>query len=406
MTVAEEPKSQQLPLPQKSDAFSFGRNSIFTLAPYTNNRFDRNEAWDTPKDTVAVTHRSLLPLQTPGPSKRRGGRPFAAHQMKRTIEDYEPTVASATANTPLQQDIRDGFDEEETVLPSKQHSAKRRKRSPPPLGMGSLSVTVGSKPTTPRRVTKRIGIRQNFLVDPDLDPDNNTAKGQPRKVSAEFGVPTTSDYAEHVAHHIIPSIETAMMYNNNENRAVLPPLRPHDSIRQTGGQRYDFGSLDTISSFLGSDTHATASFRCGSCSRPGSTDSNAFETLSLDASHFWASSISRASSETNQLFDSRESSSTNDDETQWRSGAGTSFFSIMAAEESPTDRLAWIRSKSHSRKSLVKPENDRKIYAYGKAQTTLSPTTRSWQSVQGRFTTWTGAMGDLGPRPPGVSFQG
>ncbi|KDN70299.1 hypothetical protein CSUB01_02815 [Colletotrichum sublineola] len=325
--------------------------------------------------------------------------------MKRTIEEYRPLTASVTEKFSLKQDIRDGFDKEETVLLSKQHSVKRRKRSPPPLGMGSLSVTVGSKPTTPRKVTRRMGIRQNFLVDPDLDPDKNTAKGQPKNVSAEVGVSTTSNFAEQ--HHIIPSIETATIYNNSESRTALPPLRTHDSIRQIGCQRHDSDTRDTSSSFLGSDPHTTAGFPGGSCSGSDITDLIALETSSFNASRFWTSSVSRVSSEMDRLSDSRESSSSNDDDTQHTSGAGTSS-SIMAARESATEHLAWRRNTSQSCKSLLSPKNDRKIYAHCEAQPALSPTTESWQSVQGRLATWTGALEELRPRPrpTGVLFQG
>ncbi|WDK11635.1 hypothetical protein CGRA01v4_02914 [Colletotrichum graminicola] len=403
--AAEEPKLQQSPIPRTSGAVSFVCDSIGTLAAYSNNRFDRNEAWDISKDTRAITHRSFLPLRTPSPSRNHGERPFATHRLERRAEEYEPAMASVTAS--LQQDIRDGFDEEETVPLRRQYSAKRRKRSPPPLGMGSLSVTVGSKQITARKVIKRMGIRQIFLVDPDLDMDNNMAKGNPKEVGAEVGVSPTSDLSEEVTHHIIPSIETATMYNNNERRTVLPPLRTQESMRQIGDQSHDFSSLDTSPSFLGSDTHTTSGLPCGSYSRPVTTDSDAFETQSFNASQFWTSSISRASSQTNQRSGSREDSGTNNDETQCRSGAGTSF-SIMAARESETDRLAWRRSKSNSCKSVLSPKNGRKMYAYGEAQTALYLTTESRQRVQGRFATWTGALEDLRPRPrpTGVLFRG
>ncbi|KAK1999345.1 hypothetical protein LX36DRAFT_484707 [Colletotrichum falcatum] len=403
----EGPKLQQSSIPRRSGAFPLACNSIFTLAAYTNNRFDRTEAWDDPKETRTVTHRSFLPLQRPSPGKSHSERPSTTRRMKRTIEEHKATMASGTANLSLQQEIRDGFDAKETVLPSKQHSAKRRRRSPPPLGMGSLSVTVGSKPITPRKAKKRLGIRQDFLVDPDLDPNNNTAKRQLKNVSTEVNVSTSSKFDEEPNHHIIPSIETVTMYNNTESRVVLPPLRTHNSIRQVGDQRHDSGSLDTSSSFLGSDTHTTAGFPCGSYSRLDTADSNAFETSSLNASRFWTSSISRASSETSQLSETRENGSTNDDETQCRSGADTSFGTV-AIRESAADQLAWRRSKSHSCQILLNHKNDREICSYDEVQTALSPTTESWQSVQGRFTTWAGALEDLRPRPRPTEglFQG
>ncbi|KAK2028093.1 hypothetical protein LX32DRAFT_414753 [Colletotrichum zoysiae] len=405
VTVPEEERElqQQSSVQRRRGAFSSACNSIFTLAAYANNRFDRNEAWDTPKDPRDLTRRSFLPLQTPSlSSKIHGKRPSTTHRMKRTIEEYKPTMAPVTANSALQQDIRDGFDEEETVLPSRQHSAKRRKRSPPLFGMGSLSITVGSKPIPPRKVTKRIGIRQAFLVDPDLDPDNNMTKGQPKKVRAEVGISTTSSFAEQ-PHQIIPSIETATTYDNNESQAILPPLRTHESVRQIGDQRHDSDGLDMSPSFLDSNTHTTAGFLCGSYSRLGTTDPNTFETSSFNASRFWTSSVSRASSQTNQLFDSRGNSRTNDDETQCRSEGGTSF-SIVAA----TDQLAWRRNKSHFCKSLLSPEYDRNIHTYGESHTALSLTTESWQNLQGRFAAWTGTLEDLRPRPrpTGVLFQG
>ncbi|KAK2056696.1 hypothetical protein LY76DRAFT_142752 [Colletotrichum caudatum] len=397
VTIPEEGRGlQQSSVQRKSGAFSSACDSTSTLAAHANTRFDRNEAWDTPKDPRVVTHRSFLPLQIPSPCKVHGKRPSTTHHMKRTIEEYTPTMTPVTTNPALQKDIRDGFDEEETVLPSKQHSAKRRRRSPPLFGMGSLPVTVGSKPIPLRKVTKRMGFRQAFLVDPDLDPDNNMTKGQSKKVRAEVGVSTTSGFAEQ-PHQIIPSIETATTYDKNESRAVLPPLRTHESVRQIGDQRHDFDGLDMSPSFLDSDTHTTAGFLYGSYSRLGTTGSNAFETSSFNVARFWTSSVSRASSQANQLFDSRGNSRTNDDETQCRSEGGSSF-SIVAA----TDQLAWRRNNSHLCKSFLGPE------AYGESHTALSLTTKSWQNVQGRFAAWTGTLEDLRPRPrpTGVLFQG
>ncbi|KZL70217.1 hypothetical protein CT0861_05417 [Colletotrichum tofieldiae] len=320
--ATEVPKLQQPPPQRKHGALSTEFISTSTPDSYQSSRFDRNEAWDVSKDRKVVAHYSLLPLQSSSPRKRQRGRPSAIRYKKMTLEPYKALMAPVTAKTSLRQNIRDGFDEEETFLSGKQYSTKRRKRSPPPLGIGSLSVTVGPKSMIPRKATKRTGIYKRFVIDPDLDPGSKT-KRQLEEADAEADLSATPNRARQLDNHIIPSIEMSPTRNNLEKPVVLPSLRAHSTIHQTGGPRHDFGKLDTSLSFLSDDTYSTPGVLCGSCSRPETTGSNAFET-SHDGLQLWASSISRALSKTNQLSGSRGSSNNNDD-TPNRSRAGTNF---------------------------------------------------------------------------------
>ncbi|OHW90840.1 hypothetical protein CSPAE12_10557 [Colletotrichum incanum] len=358
--VTEGPKLHQASPQPKLGTSPSGFNSTSTLGYYRSSRFDRNEAWDIPKNRKVVTHHSLLPPQSSSPSKRQRGRPSATRHKKMTLEPYKALMAPVTAKTSLLENIGDGFNEEESFLTGKQDSAKRRRRSYPPIGIGSLSVTVGPKPMEPRKATKRTRIYGSFVVDPDLDQGNET-KGRLEEIDAEADLSAAPNHARQINGHIIPSIEMNTTRLSLEKPVVLPSLRTQNSIRQNGDPRHVFGKLDTSFSFLGDDTYSTTGFRCGSYFRPETTGLNAFRTSSRDRLRLWAPSISRAPSETDQLSGSRGSSNDNDDAPN-RSRAVANF-SDTAARDSTTDPPPWRRNKNHACESLSSLMSVEKIYA-------------------------------------------
>ncbi|OBR12358.1 hypothetical protein CH63R_04654 [Colletotrichum higginsianum IMI 349063] len=229
VTVAKGPTLSNASSQRESGTLPSNSHSDITPESQSNSRFDRNEAWDIPEDRKFGMHRSLFSPQVLSPIERQRGRPSTTRVEKMKLENYKALAIPATRNLSLRKNIRDGFAKDETFLSGSQHSVKRRRRSPPPPGIGPLSVSFGPKPAITRKIKKRTGVRESFIIDPDLDPDSKKQE-QPEGFNVPHNAPIASDCAGQSYHHILPSIEKSTTDNDVREPLVLPSLRTHDSF--------------------------------------------------------------------------------------------------------------------------------------------------------------------------------
>ncbi|KXH32253.1 hypothetical protein CNYM01_11100 [Colletotrichum nymphaeae SA-01] len=275
------------------------------------------------------------------------------------------------SQVPMYQSIRDGFDTREINGFSKLQSTKRRKRSPAPPGIGSLSVSCGIKSASFRSNTKSTRMRERFVIDPDLQ-DITRVRASSRAVDLLAMPESPGGATLNDSHH-------TKRNNINEGSGsprVLPSLRTIEVLSRHRRSRHRSGNLFILSDDVGEIESA----------RHPALQSDRASAVSRDDSHVGASSLSREASATALVGD------VFDDE------LGTNQ---LAATDSTTPADTMTKMKPDTgRKNPLGLMSTGETYVDGETPKAWSLAGLHGQSV------WAGAFADLRPRTNGtVSSQ-
>lgn len=268
----------------------------------------------------------------------------------------------------MYQSIRDGFDTREINASSKLQSTKRRKRSPAPSGIGSLSVSCGIKTASFRSNTKSTRMRERFVIDPDLQGNTRvraSSKAVDLLATPESPGEATSNEFQHV--------ERSNVNKNSGSPKVLPSLRTIEVLPRHRRSRHRSRNLFISSEYV----EETDSARCTAL------QSDQASAVSRGDSHVGASSTSREASATALVGDVL------DNELRMNE---------LSATDSTTSADTMTKMKSgDGRKISLGLVSTGATYGNGE-----TPKASPLAGFQEGSATWAGAFADLRPRPNGT----
>lgn len=284
-------------------------------------------------------------------------------------------------------------------MSDRHQNAKRRRRSPPPLGIGSLSISVGPKPTAFQKAAKRNGIGKKLIIDPDLTPDAGM-KVRLGEVNRTM-TPISFGYSNH---NIITSVERGTTNSNTTDNtlkvpAILPSLRTPHMVPRKQSPKYDFddsNSIITTRYIVAEEIDGNNTVRSDSHSGREIQYRPVSKLPFQDDLQLWASSISRASSEI-KLF-SGGGTGNDDDGENFDLNENSRWSVVGAAHNTTSDSDFRTRTRSPTHETFSSPMSIGKIIDHDEMQT-ASPPVAPLQAMQRRSATWTGTLEDLRPRP-------